>query len=249
MTVAISRGEGFWLALLLMSWATLLFGGFVLGQTSADGKRRMPGWTRLLSSFVLVLAAWIWYGYARAHAVDDADETLALLIALGMTLGFIGDLFMAKLIIRDDNYVLGGMAAFGLGHVAYIVGFLGAGDAFGLDDSGARWGALIAWLVVAPVAWYIVVYRGSQPTVMHLAALPYALLLASTAGVATGLALQEGAFVAAAVGAALFLLSDLILAAELFNNLHFKYVGDVVWLLYGPGQMLIVFAMPLRALF
>ena len=51
------------------------------------------------------------------------------------------------------------------------------------------------------------------------------------------------------VGAALFLISDLILAAQLFNDLHFRGVGDVVWLTYGPGQMLIVYSVTLGKLF
>lgn len=68
-------------------------------------------------------------------------------------------------------------------------------------------------------------------------------LLASTSGFATGLALQRGEFIPVAVGAALFLLSDLLLAAQLFNDVRFYLIDDVVWLLYGPAQMLIVFAM------
>jgi hypothetical protein len=74
-----------------------------------------------------------------------------------------------------------------------------------------------------------------------MAALLYALLLAGTAGVATGLALQTPAFIPVAVGAALFLASDLILAGELFNGLSFPLIGDVVWLTYGPAQALIVY--------
>ncbi len=66
--------------------------------------------------------------------------------------------------------------------------------------------------------------------------------LASTAGFASGLALQAGGFTPLAIGAALFLLSDLILAAQLFNNLRFRFIGDIVWLTYGPAQMLIVFS-------
>jgi hypothetical protein len=54
---------------------------------------------------------------------------------------------------------------------------------------------------------------------------------------------QPPVFLPLAVGAALFLLSDLILAAELFNGLHFPLIGDVVWLTYGPAQMLIVYSM------
>jgi hypothetical protein len=44
-----------------------------------------------------------------------------------------------------------------------------------------------------------------------------------------------------ALGAALFLLSDLILAGELFRG--WRRPGlDVVWLTYGPAQMLIVYS-------
>ena len=45
-----------------------------------------------------------------------------------------------------------------------------------------------------------------------------------------------------ALGAALFLLSDLLLAAQLFNGVKFRLIGDVVWMLYGPAQMLIVYS-------
>ena len=96
--------------------------------------------------------------------------------------------------------------------------------------------------------WYGIVYRGSDKTFLHKAALPYALLLASTTGVAMGLAIQQSAFVPITIGAGLFLLSDLILATELFNGAHWRYIGDVVWLTYGPGQMLIVSGLALPVL-
>jgi hypothetical protein len=158
-----------------------------------------------------------------------------------MTLGFIGDLFMADLIpVRD--HVLDGIVAFGLGHIAYIIAFLTFGDQVGLNVSATRFGAWIIWFLIGVVGWYIVVFRGQKPTPLHYAALPYALLLASTAGFATGLALQNSTFIPLAIGTALFLLSDLILAAQLFNNLRFYLISDVVWLTYGPAQMLIVYA-------
>jgi predicted cobalt transporter CbtA len=93
------------------------------------------------------------------------------------------------------------------------------------------------------VAWYGIVYRPAKTrTVVHIIALGYALVLASTAGLAAGLALQNGLFWGLALGAALFLLSDMILAGELFSGLRFPLLGDVVWLTYGPGQMLIVYS-------
>lgn len=228
--------ERIWLVGLLVTWAGLLFGGFAFG--AADEKRtgRMPRWTRLSSSFVLVIAGWSWYVFTRESAIGG----FSLLIALGMTLGFIGDLFMAELMPLPQP-VMGGIGSFGLGHIAYIVAFLGLGNQFGLDKSGPRWGALAVWLLIGLVGWYVVVFRGGKPGVLHWAALPYALLLASTAGFATGLALQAPAFALVAVGAALFLLSDLLIAAQLFNNLHFPFIGDVIWLTYGPAQALIVY--------
>jgi len=227
------------LIVLLIAWAALLFGGFILGKPQTGREGRMPTWTRMASSLVLVVAGWSWAALARGSGA----ATFALLIAVGMTLGFLGDLFMAKL-LPVSPHVLWGIGAFGLGHIAYIAAILGYGSAHGLDSAGPRFGAWLAWLLIGAVAWYFVVFRGhaSRPTALHWAALPYALLLASTAGFATGLALQNPAFLPLAIGAVLFLISDLLLAAQLFAGRSFRLIDDVIWLTYGPGQMLIVYS-------
>jgi phosphoglycerol transferase MdoB-like AlkP superfamily enzyme len=222
---------------LLVLWGLLLFGGFAFGRPDPTGSQRMPLWTRIGSSVVLVVAGWIWYWFSRGTGASS----FALLIATGMTLGLVGDLFMAELLPLTQP-VMGGIGAFGLGHVAYIAACLLFAHRHGLDAPGPRWRAWVVWLLIGVVGWYLVVFRGQQPTTLHWAALPYSLLLASTAGFATGLALQAPAFTQLALGAALFLASDLILAARLFSNLHFPLINDVVWLTYGPGQMLIVYS-------
>ena len=204
------------LLVLALIWAGLLFGGFVFGKAQPGRQGHMPMWTRLASSLTLVVAGWVW----AAAAWDGAAGSFARLIAVGMTFGLLGDLFMARL-LPVSPHVLWGMAAFGLGHVAYIAAILGFGDARGLNAAGPRLAAWLAWLIIGAAAWYFVVFRGQRPTVLHWAALPYSLLLASTTGFATGLALQQPAFVPLAVGAALFLLSDLILAARLFAGRSF----------------------------
>jgi YhhN family len=229
--------QQFWLLGLLILWAALLFGGFALGKPNEDRTRRMPTWTRMGSSLALVAAAWSWYAFTFGTAVS----TLSLCLAIGMTLGCLGDLFLAGA-LRLPQPILGGIAAFGLGHVAYITGLLLFANQQHLDAPGPRWAAWIAWLLAGLAGWYVVVWRGSKHGLLHRAALPYALLLASTAGVATGLALQAPVFMPLAIGAALFLLSDLILAARLFNQRHFPLIDDVVWLTYGPAQALIVYA-------
>lgn len=201
------------------------------------------------SSAALVLAAWAWFALARSRTAaagdtGDPDRTapdFPLLVALGMTAGFAGDLILAGLLPGGEN-VLAGIAAFGIGHVLYITAIMRWAGRRGYDDPRIRWTSFAAWWVIGAAAWYLVVFRGQEATVLHWAALPYALLLAGTCGAATGLAAQVRAFVPMAVGAALFLASDLILAAQLFNDVDFRLIGDVIWLTYGPGQMLIVYA-------
>jgi len=222
---------------LAVVWAALLFGGFVFGRPQGERAGRMPTWTRMASSLTLVVAGWAW----AATAAGSPAGRFALLIAAGMTLGFLGDLFMAKL-LPVSSHVLWGIGAFGLGHVAYIAATLGFGGVLGLSADGLRVGAWLIWLVFGAGAWYLVVLRGQRPTVLHWAALPYALLLSSTAGAATGLALSYPAFLPLALGAALFLISDLILAARLFAGRSFRLIDDVIWLTYGSGQMLIVYS-------
>lgn len=225
----------YWLMGLWLLWAVLLFGGFIFGCESET--HRIPVRARMASSGALVLAGWSWF----LISPDSAAKPYALFIAIGMTFGFAGDLALSSLLPFGRN-VMGGIAAFGLGHIFYIAAILRYSNQTGLNDPAARWGTLIIWLIIAVIAWYFVVFRGQAATKLHWAALPYALLLAATTGFATGLALQSSLFTGLAVGAALFLFSDLVLAGELFSGLKFKSIGDVVWLTYGPGQMLIVYS-------
>jgi len=223
-----------WLTALLIAWAVLLFGGLLLGS-GAEATQRMPTWTCMGSSAALVAIGWTGYAFIRRRPAAG----FALLLAVGMTCGFLGDLALAGLLPGGEN-VLAGIAAFGLGHVCYIAAAVYWSGRAGLVDRRPRWFALVVWWAIGLGGWYFVVFRGQDPTALHWAALPYALLLATTAGMATGMAAQERAFLPFAVGGALFLVSDLILAAELFNEVEFRSIGDVIWLTYGIGQMLIV---------
>jgi uncharacterized membrane protein YhhN len=166
-------GQRYWLIALLVLWAVFLFGGFSFGKLNADGTHRIPRWARIATSCTLVIAAWSWFAFAEVF-----PKSYSLLIAVGMTLGFIGDLFMAQLIPLKD-YVLGGIGSFGLGHIAYIIAFISFGNEQNLfnGNENIRWGAVLVWWLIALAGWYIVVFRGQKPMVLHYAALPYALLL------------------------------------------------------------------------
>jgi hypothetical protein len=236
--IALSDVEILWFWCLLAVWAGLLFGGFFFGKLNAEGEHRIPRPMRMGASLALVVAGWSWW----LAAIDTPAESLALAVAVGMTFGLVGDLALARLLPLGEWRILAGIGFFGVGHVAYIVGLLRYGD-----ETAEGWGSLLVAWVVAAVLWFLVVYR-DEASVVHFVALPYALLLASTAGVGFGLALQAAGFVWLALGAVLFLISDLVLATELFNGRFFRGIGDVVWLTYSPGQMLIVYAVPLASL-
>lgn len=230
------------LGLLWVVWAALLFGGLLVGVPNSERTGRMPRWMRLSSSLTLVMSAVVFAVLRRETPYSD----LVLLTAVGMTLGFIGDLFMARLILKSDRAVLGGMGAFGWGHVAYCLVLIEVAHRFGLDAAAPRWAALILALITATVCWYGVVLRPAQtPSILHWVGLPYALLLSATAGLAGGLAVQDARFVPVTIGGLLFMISDLILAAQLFNQVSFRWISDWVWLTYGPAQMLIVYGLGL----
>ena len=130
-----------WLFILLVLWIVFLFGGMLFGKLNADATHRSPRWSRMISSLILVIAAWRWYSFGQAIS----DTGFALLLAIGMLLGFVGDLFMAGLIPIGQS-VLNGMLSFGLGHIVYIAALINYGNIARLDDPGILWGSLFVWL-------------------------------------------------------------------------------------------------------
>lgn len=217
---------------LLLLWAVLLVSGVVANQANA---RLLSVCGRMGSSLVLVVAAWSWVLVARPRR----NSPFCLFIAVGMTAGFLGDLLLAE-VLPVEKPTPAGMAAFGLGHLAYIAGILLLWRR--QNRSWLLLQAWMVWMVIGGCCWYVVVYPSTQPAMLRWAALGYVQLLASTAGFATGLALGDRSCWPLALGAGLFFLSDLVLAAQLFRTLDLPLFGSAVWLTYGPAQMLIVYS-------
>ena len=226
------------LILTAILWAAMLFGGLLVGRPAPDGSGRMPAWMRLGSSVTLAAAAWLWV------SAGQGPKTPLLLIAAGMSLGLIGDLLMT---LRPSNtcwHLPAALASFGLGHIAYCAALISVGSALGLGAGGFL-APLLLMLPIGAAGWYMAVHRACTPTAITWAALPYALLLSTTAGLAVAVALRSPALFPLAAGAGLFLVSDLILAARVFGGMACRNVQDLIWLTYGPAQAMLVYGLHL----
>jgi YhhN family len=226
--------------LLLSLWAVLLLGGLIAGRSLPDRTAELASLIgRMGSSIVLVLLAWHAWQQRVGHPADFARW-----IALGMTLGCIGDLFNANLLqfIPLSDPTLGAIVTFGLGHLCYITAIVVqlVGWKSPNATSGTFW-SIAGWQLIGLMSWYWIVFNSLRNKVLIWPALPYTLLLAGTAGAATALSIKQKQLWPLALGAALFLLSDLLLAYGMFQG-SYPFRSEAVWMTYGPGQMLIVFS-------
>lgn len=211
----------------------LLLGGLLFGRRD-DRRNRLPLPVRMASSaLVLTNALLLWRSERRA----EVRRRVRLPVAAGMACGTLGDLVMAR-VIPLPHRVLFGIAAFGIGHTRYLAAYRHQAQLLG----GAR--NLSAWRagsgLVALLSWLTLVRSATVPRVLNYAALLYGLLLATLAGLTARLAAQDRRFGPAAVGGALFLASDMLLASELFRATDFPHIGDAIWLSYIAGQWLLV---------
>jgi uncharacterized membrane protein YhhN len=221
----------------LVAWAVLLASGLLAGHLLTGEARSIVGtWGRMSSSIALVVLACL----AWVKVVDQARRYAAW-IAVGMGLGTIGDFFNADLLkfIPWKDGTLGAIVAFGLGHLCYMTAIGGELRKCKAPVVTKLFGSVVGWQSIGLVSWYLIVFPATHNKSLIWPALGYTLLLAGTAGMATGLAYHRKRMWPVAIGAGLFLASDLLLAIGMFRG-SFPFRSEAVWLTYGPGQMLIV---------
>jgi uncharacterized membrane protein YhhN len=129
-------------------------------------------------------------------------------ILMGLCFSLIGDV----LLIWPNQYFLAGLAAFLLAHVAYLI-------AFTRDCTFPA--SLPVWMVyLAVAAAFFVVLFPTLPAGLRVPVAAYAALLSTMAGQAMGRFLLRHSRSAqcAAMGALLFLISDLLLALHRFHR-------------------------------
>lgn len=216
--------------------------GFARGPRH-DPTRRIPRPYRMATSVILVAAAvYQWLGPLR----DTPVQGVAGWFAVGMAFGLLGDLIMAHL-IPTPNRLIFGILAFGLGHLAYIVGFIQTAAVTGLRNPLTQQWLWLAYLAAVVVLWAVAVRSPHMPPALNYAALIYAGLIGVMAGCAAGLAVQDARFLLPALGGILFLASDLILGNHEFRKRSWPGVQDVIWTTYILGQALIILTPALAA--
>ena len=172
-------------------------------------------------------------------AASSTLRTPALLIALGMTFGAVGDLVLAD-VIPLPKRMISGIIVFSIGHLCYIAGYSQTARTLGLNDPFSESILWAAFVIVAALLWFFLIYNPAKSRVLNIGSLFYGWLIAIMAGTATALALADPRFTLTAIGGVLFLISDIILGNRELRDNGWFLVHDAIWLLYIAGQALIV---------
>lgn len=164
-----------------------------------------------------------------------AEEAVSVM-AIGLTLGVLGDYFLSR---PGTGAFLAGMGAFGAGHLIYALAlFTRSADLGHAELSGGHfWSLVVLGLLVVSTEFWLAPRTGSLrwPVRAYVALIALmaiaAILLPPNAGTSD---LQ--------LGALLFLASDLLLAIRLFvvkGDRAKALLGAALWPAYVLGQLLI----------
>lgn len=195
--------------------------------------------------FVATAVSGVINNYIVTGTLGVTKLTFYGLVLLGLTCGVIGDLTLDLKIVYKNNprhndlFTFFGMAAFGIGHVLYIV-------AVAIYFGFSAWSILIAAALTAVIFTVSLFLLKMQFGKFLIPSIVYALLLtlflAGTvvAGIFTAFTLPVILLI---VGAGLFLLSDLVLSMIYFEGNEARVLIVVNHVLYYAAQFLIALSL------
>ena len=189
---------------------------------------------KTVTSFMFISAA-----VASFMATPDPGvAAFAMLITMGLVCGLIGDILLdLKIVYRESSslYQHGGMVAFIAGHVFYLAALI--------MYFGFSWIPLVVGLVLAMaivgVSKFVLKFNFAEHTIdtyVYSFVLAYMMAQACYAAVTQGFAAST---VLLAVGAILFLLSDLVLSMTYYDNRDSRAFIAVNHILYYGAQFTI----------
>ena len=168
--------------------------------------------------------------------VARADAAVFAPLLVGLLFGVLGDFLLAVKNVREKRHekalFAGGIAAFAAGHIAYIVYFYRLAPHGYLAPVSA---AAFAVLYVAVTATACKFTYGGMLVPVSL----YCFVVAYSFTAAVSAASVGAAGVLVAVGAALFLLSDIVLSVYIFAPVRCKVLGILNLAAYFPAQFLL----------
>lgn len=205
----------------------------------------------VIPAAALIAALWYWVQHAgndtpstQATWVKTSSTALLALygamtgapiwVIVGLALGSIGDLALSR---QGDRAFLAGMAAFALGHLAYIIEFVGQGLT-GPMTFPVWFTVGVMVILVSFTALWIAPKAGALAWPVRGYALIIALMASSAALLpdVTGRATIQ-------IGVGAFVVSDLILAIRMFvlrESPRKLRLSQALWPLYWGGQALIL---------
>jgi len=204
--------------------AAAAFTGVMAIAASVDGQWTLLALTKPLTTILLIALAWQRGGDARRRRA----------ILAGLVLSLVGDVAL----LWPRQGFLPGLVAFLLAHLAYLVAFTTT------TRFAARWLPFAVYAVLAALALTGMWSGIDQP--LRVPVIAYVACLASMAAQAAVWAMAEGGLAKrAAIGGALFMLSDTLLALNKFA-LPFTLAPLAVLSTYWVAQAFIATSLPRR---
>ena len=198
------------------------------------GGAALAYWIRHAGGVPSLAGSWLKTGSVVALALAGAMAGAPWLIVAGLALGSLGDFALSRV---GQGWFLAGMGAFGLGHLAYALAFAGAEPASWRLE-GPLWQlAALGLLLVSTEAWL-----APRTGALRWPVRGYVLVIGAMGLAALMLPPLPGAGWLR-FGAALFILSDLLLALQLFvlaGTAWTRGLARIVWPVYWGAQALIL---------
>ncbi|MEN6425335.1 MAG: lysoplasmalogenase family protein [Phycisphaerales bacterium] len=227
------------ISVLWLLWFGLLPGTFAVALITGQG-----GWSRFwwISSLALSASAWVNWVFHRRDRLGPA----CALVALGMTSGMLADLYGAVGVLRFTEPLTMVIPLFALGHVAYIAGMLMLARRLHLTRRAGWSKTLASAVAICNLAgltlWAALVHPSGNLPSMHLPTAGYVVFLSTAAALMATVAWLDRSFLPVGIGGLFFLASDGFLAVRLFQD-NWQGIGNLCWITYGVGQMLIVYGL------
>lgn len=235
----------------MITFVLLVLGGlslamFLLFRTKEGGI--IPAILKTITSllFVATAVSAVVNNYIVTGALGVCKLTFYALVILGLVCGVIGDLsldlkvtYQEMNLRHSDIYTFFGMGAFGVGHILYIV-------AVSIFFGFSAWSILIAVALTALIFTVSLFLLKMQFGKFLIPSIIYALLLTMfltctvVAGIFAGF---TAPVIMLVIGAALFLLSDLVLSMIYFDGYEARALIIVNHVLYYAAQFLIALSL------